>query len=106
MTYPGPTLRRQRLTGHSEAEMLELQARAGVHAGLLPTNRVGHTDLDGMTGAPVTSEQSQRGWTAQQPWGHVDCPVLHVCVLCAEYIDPDHLRQHVCAVALELAHAA
>lgn len=83
--------------------MLELEARAGLHAGLLPSNA--GDAMDGMTGASLTAEQTMRGWTAQQPWSHVDCPVMHICIFCGKTADPDLLRDHArdCLVAKELA---
>lgn len=100
MTYPGPQgMRRRRLANHTEEETLELEARQGVY--VRPTGDV----LDGWSGAALTPEQQMRGWTAQQPWVHVDCPVMHVCVMCSLLVDPDYLRDHArdCAVTLELA---
>lgn len=73
--------------------MLELEARAGVHAGMLPSNAGGDV-MDGVTGGVWSPEQSQRGWTAQQPWSHIDCPVLHFCVLCGRTVEPDFTRDH------------
>lgn len=105
MTYPGPTMNRRRLPpGHTEEDLLELEARRGIHAGLLPSNAARAEILDGISGAAHTKEQDQRGWTAQQPWMHVDCPVLHLCIMCALVVEPDDLRGHHCKVAAELAH--
>lgn len=93
MTYPAPMTRRQSLPLHTMEETLELEARRGIHAGLLPSNQGGDL-LDGFTGSVHTPEQSMHGWTAQQPFSHVDCPVMHLCIFCAKVIDPDFLRDH------------
>ena len=103
MTYPGPTMNRRRLpAGHTEEDLLELEARRGLHAGMLPSNRARAMNVDGVTGGHATEEQTMRGWTAQQPFAHVDCPVMHVCILCAKTVDPDFLREHRCRVRAEL----
>jgi len=102
MTYPGPSTRRRPLAGHTEADMLELEARRGIHAGMLPTNAAKADYVDGLTGQLHTAEQSMRGWTTQQPFHHVDCPVSHICILCGRKTDPDFLRDHRCKVAAEL----
>lgn len=80
---------------------MRLEARRGIHAGMLPSNTA--PDIDGVNGMPVAPEQNMRGWTAQQPWTHVDCPVMHFCILCNDELDPDYLRDHRCPVQLELA---
>lgn len=103
MTYPGPTTRRRLLNGHTEQEMLELEARRGIHAGLLPSNR--GDALDGLTGGVAAAEGGMRGWTSQQPFVHVDCPVAHLCILCAGVVEPDYLKEHRCKVKAELAIA-
>lgn len=104
---PSPS-RLRRLPYHTEEETLRIQARDGLHAGTLPSNqpRSPSDRLDGLTGAGFSDEG--RGWTAQQPWEHVDVPCLHVCVLCSKYVDPDFLRSHPqkCKVALTLLSAA
>lgn len=92
MTYPAPTRNRQRLPNHTVEETLEIEARRGIHAGMLPSNR--GDAMDGWTGTVHTPEQDMRGWTAQQPFAHVDCPVMHVCIFCAKVLDPDFLRDH------------
>jgi hypothetical protein len=96
--YPSPSTRRRALPHHTDAETLELEARAGVYA------RPRHEPMDGLSGMPLQAEQTMRGWTAQQPFVHVDCPVQHLCVMCALVVDPDYLRDHArdCAVTLEL----
>ena len=99
MTYPAPG-RRRALPNHTLEETLELEARSGIHAGILPSNQ--GDVLDGFTGTVHTAEQDMRGWTAQQPFTHVDCPVMHLCVMCAAVIDPDFLRDHACKVARAL----
>lgn len=84
----------------------ELSARRSVHAGILPSN-LAHAQTpnsDWYGNSAQTVEQSQRGWTAQQPFAHVNCAVMHMCVLCAAWVDPDCLRQHDCAVRKELEH--
>lgn len=101
MTYPGPSTRRRPLPGHTERDMLELEARRGIHVGILPS--ANHEQLDGVTGMVHTVEQDMRGWTAQQPWSHLDVPVVHICILCATMVEPDFLRDHRCKVAAELA---
>lgn len=86
--------------------MLELEARRGVHAGLLPSNARNAEAVDGLTGMNHTPEQAMRGWTSQQPFVHVDCPVLHRCIMCGKTVDPDDLREHfnvTCRVRKELA---
>lgn len=83
--------------------MLELEARRGIHAGMLPTNLAKADYVDGLTGSLATPEQRMRGWTTQQPYSHVDCPVIHVCIMCGRKTDPDFLRDHKCRVAEELA---
>lgn len=105
VTYqPGPTSQRRRLPYHSEQDMLELEARAGIYANGLPSSPTRGQVMDGWSGQMLTPEQTMRGWTAQQPWVHVDCPVMHLCILCAHLVDPDYLRDHArdCAVAKEL----
>lgn len=82
------------------AETLEIEARAGIHAGLLPSNA--GPEMDGWSGMPLAPEQTMRGWTAQQPFVHVDCPVMHFCILCSGIVDPDFLRDHTCKVARAL----
>ncbi len=85
--------------------MLELEARSGIHAGLLPSNARGAEAVDGLTGMTHTPEQSMRGWTSQQPFSHVDCPVMHRCIMCGKPVDPDELRDHFnvkCRVLREL----
>lgn len=103
MTYPAPTTRR-RIPHHTAEEMLELEARSGIYAGALPSARARAEMLDSVTGTLATPEQSMRGWTAQQPFVHVDCPVMHRCVMCALTVDPDYLRDHArdCKVEREL----
>jgi hypothetical protein len=106
MTQPGPSTRRRRLPYHTDADMLELEARGGIHAGLLGSNKSAWSDaLDGIHGGVHTPEQDIRGWTAQQPFDHVDCPVTHGCVLCWRPVDPDHIRDHKCKVAIFLEAA-
>ena len=99
--HGGPTLKRRRLPYHSERDMLELEARAGIHAGMLPSS-AGLDLVDGLTGGVHSPQQDMRGWTVQQPFEHVDCPVNHPCILCAKVVDPDFLRDHNCAVKREL----
>ena len=106
MTQPSPSRNRRRLPYHTDADMLELEARGGIHAGMLPSNYLNATPVDGVSGLAHTAEQDARGWTTQQPWSHVDCPVMHLCILCAKRVDPDDLRGHVCRVAFELEQAA
>lgn len=107
MTYPIPHNRRRRLPYHTDADMLELEARQGLHAGLLNDNQSAWSDaLDGVHGMPHTPEQDAFGWTAQQPWDHVACPVTHACVLCGNAVDPDFIRGHVCRVAEATKEAA
>jgi hypothetical protein len=99
-----PTRNRRPLPYHSEIEMLELEARRGIHAGMLPSNQNGDA-MDGVTGGRISAEAQERGWTSQQPWSHVDCPVMHICVLCGKTVDPDYLRDHAqtkCRVRREL----
>lgn len=108
MTYPAPTTHRRRLPYHSEQDMLELEARRGIHAGMLPSNASRAEEMDGVTGGLATPEQKMRGWSAQQPFVHVDCAVMHHCILCGSVIDPDYLKDHAnkCRVRrqLELLH--
>ena len=87
-------------------EEAELSARRSVHAGVLPSNlaRAETPNSDWYGDSSQSIEQTMRGWTAQQPFAHVDCAVMHMCILCASWIDPDSLRQHVCAVLKELEH--
>lgn len=82
----------------------ELSARRSVHAGILPSNlsRAQESNSDWYGDSASSEEQKLRGWTAQQPFAHVDCAVMHMCVLCAALIDPESLRQHQCAVRAEL----
>lgn len=84
--------------------MLELEARRGIHAGMLPANLSRAEEMDSLSGGVATPEQSMRGWSAQQPFVHVDCDVMHVCILCGKEIDPDYLKSHVgdCRVAKQL----
>lgn len=106
MTTPGPRgMSRRRLANHTEQETLELEARQGIYVNHLPSARATAEVLDAVTGTVLTPEQEMRGWTAQQPFVHVDCPVMHICVMCALVIDPDYLRDHErdCAVTKELA---
>jgi hypothetical protein len=86
--------------------MLELEARRGVHVGMLPSNQRDPA-LTGPVqhGDPKEADLEWRGWTAQQPYTHVDSDVLHLCVLCAGVVQPDFLRQHNCPVTEELARA-
>jgi hypothetical protein len=88
-------------------EQDELDARRPVHAGILPSNKSWGTSASFSWGgsASVSEEESMRGWTAQQPFSHVDCDVMHLCIYCAVYLDPNRLRQHECAVRRELEHA-
>ena len=105
MTYPGPPgMSRRRLANHTEAETLELEARQGIYVNALPSARASAEVLDAVTGTVLTPEQTMRGWTAQQPFVHVDCPVMHICVMCAVLTDPDYLRDHArdCKVTREL----
>jgi len=104
VTYPGPTSKRRRLPYHSEADMLELEARQGIYVNALPAAREHAQPLDSWSGTVLTPETSMRGWTAQQPFVHVDCLVMHRCVLCAKLLDPDYLRDHArdCLVMKEL----
>lgn len=106
MTYPAPTTSRRRLPYHTDADMLELEARRGIHAGMLSANARNADMLDGLTGGILSPEQTMRGWTAQQPFVHVDCPVLHVCILCSKKVDPDYLKDHPaeCRVRRHLEH--
>lgn len=106
MTYPGPSPQRRRLPYHSEQDMLELEARQGIYVNALPAAREREQVLDAWSGTVLTPETNMRGWTAQQPFVHVDCPVMHRCVLCAIIVDPDFLRDHErdCTVARELEH--
>lgn len=86
--------------------MLELEARRGIHAGMLPSNTRYADELDGLTGGILSPEQTMRGWSAQQPFSHVDCPVMHVCIMCGKVVDPDYLKDHAgkeCRVKRELA---
>ena len=99
----GPAMRRRLPPGHTERDMLELEARRGIHAGMLASNVARAVELDGVTGGPTGAENKMRGWTAQQPFHHVDCPVMHLCVLCGKGLEPDFLRDHKCRVALELS---
>lgn len=108
MTYPGPRgMSRRRLPNHTEAETLELEARQGIYVNAMPSALASAEVLDSITGTMMTPEQTMRGWTAQQPFVHIDCPVMHRCVLCATLVDPDYLRDHArsCAVAKELTPA-
>lgn len=104
MTYPGPPTRRRRLPNHTEEETLELEARQGIYVNALPTARARGEVLDGWSGQALQAEQTMRGWTAQQPFVHVDCPVMHRCVMCSRLVDPDFLRDHArdCKVMKEL----
>lgn len=90
-------------------EQDELDARRPVHAGMLPTNIASHVYVTGSMynaqGGAYSPEEDMRGWTAQQPFTHVECYVLHTCIYCAENLDPNLLRQHECAVRRELEHA-
>lgn len=97
--------RRRRLPNHTEDETLELEARAGIYVNALPTARARAEELDGVTGYVLAPEQTMRGWTAQQPFVHVDCPVMHRCVMCSFLVDPDFLRDHArdCKVMKELS---
>lgn len=107
MTQPGPSTRRRRLPYHTDADMLELEARAGIHAGLLPANQSAWSDaLDGVHGGVHSPEQDMRGYTAQQPWDHVNVPVSHGCILCWQRVDPDDMRGHNCPVNTYLEVAA
>lgn len=80
--------------------MLELEARRGIHVGILPS--ANHDVIDGISGMMHTPEQDMRGWSAQQPWSHVYA-TPHICILCATLVQPDFLRDHHCKVAAELA---
>lgn len=106
MTYPAPTQSRKRRRVSYEEE-LELEARRSVHAGVLPANleRAQVSNSDWYADSAVTLEQQQRGWTAQQPFAHVDCDVMVICVFCARSLDPDYLRQHDCPVLEEVESA-
>lgn len=95
----GPTTNRRRLLNHTEHDMLELEARAGIYAGT--RSNIGDK-LDGLSGGVHSPQQDMRGWTVQQPFTHVDCPVLHLCIMCTKVVDPDFLRDHQCAVLHEL----
>ena len=95
----GPTSNRRRLATHSDLDMLELEARSGIYAGARSN---GGDELDGLTGGVHSVQQDMRGWTAQQPFTHVDCPVSHLCIMCNKVVDPDFLRDHQCAVLQEL----
>lgn len=105
MTYPGPHTRRNRLPNHTYEETLELEARQGIYVNALPSARANAQPVDGWSGSVLTPETTMRGWTAQQPWVHVDCPVMHRCIMCAVIVDPDELRDHArgCKVERELA---
>lgn len=103
-TPEGPTSRQFRPMVTPE-EQDELTARRSVHAGMLPTNlaHAQYASFSTMGGAQLWSpEQQMLGWTAQQPFEHVDCAVMHVCISCAKMIDPDELRKHDCKVKNEL----
>ena len=71
-------------------EEVQLAARAGVDASSLPSNRALPND--------VTAESLHRGWTVQQPYTHITCPVPLACVLCAEELDTRDWIKHDCAV--------
>lgn len=103
--HAAPGQRRRNLPGHTDEEMLRLEARRGIHAGMLPSNIARAEPVDGLTGGSAAPEGAMRGWTAQQPWTHVDCPVMHYCIMCAREVDPDRLRDHQCHVRAELEAA-
>ena len=104
-TPQGPTQRKFRSLVTPE-EQDELAARRSVHAGMLPTNlaHAQYANFSTMGGSNLWSpEQEMFGWTAQQPFAHVDCDVMHLCVYCAKMLDPDLLRKHDCKVRNELS---
>lgn len=105
-TPQGPTPRSFRPLV-TPAEEDEQAARRPVHAGMLQANIEHHVYITGSMysadGGAYSPEEDLRGWSAQQPFSHVDCDVMHLCVFCAKMVDPDFLRAHDCRVLLELA---
>lgn len=71
-------------------DQLTLNARQGVYASSLPSNRALPND--------VTLESLELGWTVQEPYAHVGCVVALNCVLCGESIDPRNWTRHECTV--------
>lgn len=68
----------------------DLEARRGVYANGLPSNRELPND--------VTAESLVPGWTAQQPYVHLRCVVALACALCGSGLDRLNWGAHLCRV--------
>lgn len=76
--------------GKGTYEEYQLRLRAGVHAGMFPTNY----QVD--DSSRLIPDEFPPGWTAQEPWAHVKSAVPLICIFCWGELDIRQWTRHTC----------